>query len=106
MAEGKQVIRNLVIPACYCDFFLRYCLPCKHMFAQDDFVGLHTYLTDTVWATFTNGWEEQGYDIYWRKESFYLDRPDLPELQLPSRFEMQIKRATDLFYSLRGAGNY
>ena len=74
------------------------------MFAQDDFVGLHTYLTDTVWETFTNGWEEQGYDIYWGKESFYLDRPDLPELQLPSRFKMQIERATDLFYSLNERG--
>ena len=55
---------------CMCKFFVKYNLPCKHMFLYHE-LKPEPYLTSDIWDDMLCGWEECGFEVYYKREAFY-----------------------------------
>jgi hypothetical protein len=60
---------------CYCVFRNRYLLPCKHIF-HEHMYGSAELLTNEVWAMFQKTFEENGFEIYERRELVIIERTE------------------------------
>lgn len=72
--EGKE-IPEFNSPECYCQFFRRYLLPCRHIFHRDH---NREFLTDDDWKLFRNIFAESGFDVYISRMRVAVEREEDP----------------------------
>ena len=60
--KGKE-LPGLMLPECYCLFFCKYMLPCKHIFHEQKH-GPKKLLTISAWRQFQRLFDEGGFEIY------------------------------------------
>ena len=70
--EQGKALPNLTTIKCHCHFFVRYLLPCCHIFHEHLFG--QKLLTDISWHSFQLMFEESGFEIYEHRE--YVDVPE------------------------------
>ncbi|CAB4421298.1 unnamed protein product [Rhizophagus irregularis] len=73
MEKGKSA-PGLTSLYCYCLFFHRYLLPCRHIFHEHAY-GVTKLLTSDVWEKFQRMFDEAGFDIYISRELVDLEVP-------------------------------
>ena len=68
--EGKQpiVLENGI--NCSCEFYRKYCLPCKHLFQIDNYVV--RILTTEVWDTYLIRFAGCGFEVYYGFETEWI----------------------------------
>jgi hypothetical protein len=72
--EGKG-IPDHDKPECFCQFFRRYLLLCKHLFHRN----LHgDFLTDEDWASFQHMFAESGFNVYISRMRVFEEREEDP----------------------------
>ena len=71
--KGKDV-PNLVSPNCYCLFFRRYLLPCRHIF-HEHLYGEKKLLTLSAWEQFQQMFEKSGFEVYTNQKLVEIDLP-------------------------------
>jgi hypothetical protein len=69
--ENGKCAPGLTSLDCDCLFMNKYLLPCKHIF-HEHMYGSTKLLTDDVWRTFQNMFEESGFEIYERREQITI----------------------------------
>lgn len=65
--EKGKAPPNLTTAECHCRFFLRYLLPCRHIFHEHMF-GRKKLLTALTWRSFQLMFEESGFEVYEHRE--------------------------------------
>lgn len=78
-----------------CDIFHKYMLPCRHIFYEYLWrkeMDEDEFLTPEDWESFYDGWEENGYDVYWTREAYktskaYAEPMAFPKTDLKLFFE-------------------
>ncbi len=62
---------------------------------------LHEILTDDVWECFADGWKENGFDVYWKREPAYVNQveQELNQSQLRSlNFNEEYELGRSIFF--------
>jgi hypothetical protein len=65
---------------CNCLFFLRYLLPCRHIFHETMYRAIKL-LTPDVWEKFQIMFDEAGFDIYMHRELVNFEVPEVTEAE-------------------------
>lgn len=75
--EKGKCVPGLISNECYCIFYTRYLLPCKHIFHE------HIYgtpiLTNDAWRKFQELFEENGFEIYEKRELVIIESSEQTE---------------------------
>jgi hypothetical protein len=99
---------SLLTAECDCYFFVRYLLPCRHIFHEHMF-GQHRLLTDAVWHSFQLMFEETGFEVYEHGERVNVSK-DKPQAEkdaehLRIRVEEVNERVRDRYFSILESGS-
>jgi hypothetical protein len=65
--------------SCQCLFYMKYYLPCRHLFLVDLAAEDGSYLTSRFWKLYLDGWEESGMEIYHKYEAIVVETPEETE---------------------------
>ncbi|RHZ68380.1 hypothetical protein Glove_295g19 [Diversispora epigaea] len=91
LEKGKST-PNLTSVNCYCSFYRRYLLPCRHIF-HEQMYGATKLLTSDIWTKFQRIFEESGFEVYTHYE--------LTELVVNELME----RTCDVYWRIEEKGN-
>ena len=94
---------------CYCLFFHRYLLPCRHVF-HENMYGAIKLLTSDVWEKFQQMFDETGFDVYIYRELVELEVPRMTEAEkaLENRrlaVSELIERTRDIYWRVEEKGD-
>jgi len=78
--EKGKAAPGLMNPNCYCLFFHRYLLPCRHIF-HENMYGTTKLLTSDIWEKFQQMFDETGFDVYMHRELVELEVPRMTEAE-------------------------
>jgi len=70
--EKGKAIPGLTSLHCNCLFFIRYLLPCRHIF-HEQIYGPTKLLTTNSWRNFQLMFEESGFEVYFHNELIEVD---------------------------------
>jgi hypothetical protein len=97
LEQGKAP-PNLITAECNCHFFVRYLLPCRHIFHQH-MLGQTKLLTVSTWHSFQLMFEESGFEMYAHRE--YVEIPKVKPTQAEKDVEHLRVRVEELNERLR-----
>jgi len=93
---------------CDCLFMNKYLLPCKHIF-HEHMYGSTKLLTDDVWRTFRNMFEENGFEIYERREQIVIPVVQTDEQRRIGSQRLTvnelIERVRDMYWRIEESGS-
>ena len=107
--EKGKAAPGLMNPNCYCLFFHRYLLPCRHIF-HEDMYGSTKLLTPDVWGNFQQMFDEAGFEIYMHRELVELEAPKMTEAEkaMENRrlaINELTERMRDIYWRVEERGN-
>jgi len=93
---------------CDCLFMNKYLLPCKHIF-HEHMYGSTRLLTDDVWRTFRNMFEENGFEVYERREQIVIPVVQTDEQRRIGSQRLTvnelIERVRDMYWRIEESGS-
>src|SRR6185369_8988429 len=93
---------------CDCLFINKYLLPCKHIF-HEHMYGSTKLLTDDVWRTFRSMFEENGFEIYERREQITILMPQTDEQRRTDSQRLTVnelmERVRDMYWRVEESGS-
>lgn len=100
---------GLMSLSCSCLFYLRYLLPCRHIF-HEHMYGTTKLLTTNVWRNFQQMFQECGFEVYTHREIVEIDAPERTEAERASdnrRLAVNelMERTRDVYWKIEGNGN-
>ncbi|PKY62263.1 hypothetical protein RhiirA4_432418 [Rhizophagus irregularis] len=108
MEKGKSA-PGLTSLHCYCLFFHRYLLPCRHIFHEHAY-GVTKLLTSDVWEKFQRMFDEAGFDIYISRGLVDLEVPRMTEAEKATEnrrlaVSELMERVRDMYWRVEETGN-
>ncbi len=91
---------GLETAACYCRFFTRYLVPCRHIF-HEDWYEVNKLLTEEKWTAFQRMFAESGFEIYQSRERVEVlaaEEIDHEAHQHQGRFNELLERLRDRYW--------
>jgi hypothetical protein len=76
---------------CKCNFYLKYLLPCRHIFYWEEHYG--GVLTDNHWARYLHMFEQEvsGMEIYEMVTTDYIDEEIFQDIGAPARRKLEVR---------------
>ncbi|GBB95980.1 hypothetical protein RclHR1_02660001, partial [Rhizophagus clarus] len=108
MEKGKSA-PGLTSLHCYCLFFHRYLLPCRHIFHEHAY-GVTKLLTSDVWEKFQRMFDKAGFDIYISRGLVDLEVPRMTEAEKATEnrrlaVSELMERVRDMYWRVEETGN-
>jgi len=105
--EKGKAPPELTTAECHCRFFVRYMLPCRHIFREHTFG--QKLLTEITWQSFQLMFEESGFEIYEHREHIDIAGHGLNEVDqdaehLRIRFNEISERLRDAYFRILEVG--
>ncbi|RIB25617.1 hypothetical protein C2G38_2030897 [Gigaspora rosea] len=106
--EKSKAASGLTSLSC-CLFYLRYLLPCRHMF-HEHMYGATKLLTTNVWRNFQQMFQECGFEVYTHHEIVKVDTPERTKAERasdnrPLAVNELMKRTRDVYWKIEGNGD-
>lgn len=108
MEKGKSP-PGLTSLHCYCLFFHRYLLPCRHIFHEHTY-GVTKLLTSDAWEKFQQMFDEAGFDIYIHRGLVDLEVSRMTEAEKATEnrrlaISELMERVRDMYWRVEERGN-
>lgn len=98
---GKFEMFTLAEPACECNFFRKWFLPCRHMFYLD-IMDPEGWFNDAIWNSFVDYYQEGGYEVYEARERVVIEAAPAPSVDTDRlRFNTEINELTNVFWRIQ-----